>query len=227
MNIPSHVEVPTPGSADQVSFELLACGHRCKVIQFGGHDHYVCFNVQWRSQEQTIHYVYGSEDGHDPDLMFLHTSTHGPLSTKDHMKLLHQRGCPKAAILEDTAVWDNVRRVVFICHKPELPSVMTVRTSTPWPDRQPVASRQDRPFCASSFPSQPSTSCISLGCTLQELESFSIVAMRLCAQTWIHRTCQRPHKERFCIVGRSTELIALSSLPMALQSEAYDINLRS
>ena len=172
LHLPPHIEVSMPGTPEQVSFELLAWGHSCKVIQFGGHDRYVCFHVQWTPKQQEIHYVYGSEDGRDPDSKFLHTSTIGPLSTKDHMRLLHQRGCTKAAIVENRTVWRNIRRVVFVCHDPEPHPALEIRTPTPWPDRQPVVSRQDRPFCASSFPSQPNTHCISLGCTLPELEAF-------------------------------------------------------
>lgn len=172
LHIPAHVEVPMPGTPEQVSFELIAWGHHCKVIQFGGHDHYVCFHIQWCPPDQNIHYVYGSEDGRDPDMKFLHTSINGPLGIKDHMRLLHQRGCTKAAVLEDTAVWKNIRRVVFVCHQAELPPSSQIRISTPWPEKQPTATRQDMPFSASSFPSQPDASCISPGCTLQELEDF-------------------------------------------------------
>ena len=169
--LPSFLEIAGPGTEAQIEFELIAWGHHCKAIKFGGHDTYVCYHRTWSPPDQAIHYVYGSEQGQDNDQCFLHTSLTGTMTTKDHMRLLHQRGCTKAAIIEDEQVWQTIRRVTFVCHQPMLQQQTPIREPTPWPLRQPVQSNPTPPFRSQDYADAAADCRLTLGFSLAELET--------------------------------------------------------
>ena len=169
--LPPYIEVYPPSTVEQVELELVSWGHLCKAIQFGGHEQFVCFSTNWVPADHEIHYVYGSEQGQDVDLAFLHTSTTGLMTVKDHMCLLYKRGCMKVAITEDALVWRTMSKVTYICNQPELPVPDVVRTMTPWPSRQPCVDSASKPFQKNAIASDHSTCHLTLGCTMEELDT--------------------------------------------------------
>lgn len=171
LSLPPHVEICLPGTAAQVEVELVSWGHTCRAIQFGGHDQFVCFSIDWNPSGQELHYVYGSEQGHDADLAFLHTSTNGPLTVKDHMSLLHKRGCMKAAITADVVVWKTIHQVIYVCNQPTLAPPMRERAMTPWPPRQPQNDAKGKPFQSHRIQETCSSCLLTLGCTVEELDA--------------------------------------------------------
>ena len=132
--VPMAVEVSWAHSEDEVAHVLRDWRIDCQVFKFGGHDEYLCVPFDW--DDPGRHVMYCTDEGEDAQAVVLHTwrTQDGEMSSYAHMKVLHQLGFLKTAIVRTDLPCDSIHRVVFAHLQPELEGPdKDPRLPTPWP----------------------------------------------------------------------------------------------
>ena len=136
--LPPFVEVPFWYDNKTIADELENWGHRCQIFCMGNHDVAFCLPKNWRPNEQHFHYLYANRDIHDGNGAFAHTAN-AALTEFDHMKLLHQCGYLRAAIVSTQSIQSQLSLVHFEDVKADIaPSIRPARKCSPWPTPQPT-----------------------------------------------------------------------------------------
>jgi len=130
--LPNPLEVPLPGTADQVRIELTAWGHQCRVFPCYERNVMLCIDSECEEPTDMIHYFFCHDDIHDQDGCFLH-SAKSELQQGELMTFLCSLGYARAVILDVLWLCPNWFKVNFHHSEPQLaPSQPPVRTRTPW-----------------------------------------------------------------------------------------------
>ena len=116
--------------------------------------------------------MYCTDEGEDAEAAFLHTwrPHDGEMSNHSHMKILHQMGFLKTAIVRSDSPCATIRRVVFAHLQPEMEGMgHEPRQPTPWPTRQLSNALFDIPFCPTTWPSCSGQHRINFGLPLNDI----------------------------------------------------------
>ena len=134
---PAFIEVPMDYRAVSIEDELGAWGFPIRAFVLAPHDVAFCVPHDWQVPEGLFHYAYVHTDTKDADGVFIHTST-VEMKELDHMKLLHQFGYNRAAILACDFSEPGLCHVLFQDAKAGIaPHKRPLRTASPWPAPQP------------------------------------------------------------------------------------------
>ena len=137
-HFPPFVEVEHGYSAAALATELAAWGHHCKVFLLQPHDVAFCISEDWQPLPSTWHYLYVNEDASDGQGTFAHTAEE-TMDELAHMKLLHQCGYNRAAIIACEPQYAQLYLIRFQDVKATIaPRRHRDREATPWPAPQPL-----------------------------------------------------------------------------------------
>ena len=140
--LPPFIELPRWYNEITIYEELTCWGYYVNVLRFGLHDVALCVPhpqpVQDTSEKLVQHYLYCNIDATDASGAFAHTDVY-PYRDHDHMKLLHQMGYQRAAVIHEEDVGYGYHRIHFqdvraeIEDKPDKKKICSE-----WPEPQPV-----------------------------------------------------------------------------------------
>ena len=135
-HLPSHLEMPVWYNTGTIAEELMSWGHFCHVYKLGKFDTAFCVPWDWNPPADQWHYLYANDDTGDSQGAFPHSDTKH-LGETDHMRLLHQLGYQRAAILNIQLLRDNLYLVEFknVQGQLEVPDKKNKTPST-WPPPQ-------------------------------------------------------------------------------------------
>lgn len=182
LRLPDFIEIHSDHE-EAVQQELLTWGHDCIAFQFGGHQEFLCLPKGWKSDPAVQHYMYCTREGTDSTAAFLHTHNGQGLTDHEHMRLLHQAGFLKTAVIAKEELIPHWTRVIFVHHSPTLAvSAKKERKPTPWPTPLSTSKGQyKRPFCPDSYRHHCGDCRLGLGIEFDELAAlFDPTAFPLC-----------------------------------------------
>ena len=205
---PPFLEVSRNHSCTEVESELNNWGYSCKAIRFGEHDDYFCVFEPDIVDGNFVHYMYTNVDSNDKDGRFLHTSPF-VMDEKDHMKMLHQLGYIRAALISNESHTEKVHQVLF-CenwgafadeqkkqYKPTWPKAMPISHQSTCPSQLLDTLAKYSPDCVLDLPGSIddirkllscSTDCITLSTDGLELPDYVYQAIgSSCAQSSFDR----------------------------------------
>ena len=134
-HLPTPLEIPQPGSEQQVEDELRAWGHCRKVYACPGTNHFLCIDAQEAVDPALHNYIFYHDDVTDPHGVFLHSDGNN-MTEVQLMALLCQFGYARAVIMQHVTLTDQWTFVQFHHREPCMLNIdKPTRSPSPWPER--------------------------------------------------------------------------------------------
>ena len=131
--IPQYIEIPKGSAEPGAAEELAHWGLTCPVFAFGIRNEYLYFNAMEAQEDSNFDYMLCHDDLQDEYGAIMHTADK-PLNEQNLMRLLHQLGYERAAILSNESLLPRLCRVRFWNCTPTIAQEEeSHRPKTPWP----------------------------------------------------------------------------------------------
>ena len=116
-DLPSYVEVPPPGTAEQVAHELRAWGHSTRVFECWPQPLFACCPQNVEDQVTQHYLICRSEVGSEQEV-FVHTAQ-GPMKPPAILSFLCQLQYPRAVIIAKEQLCHGWTKIVFSHQEPQ------------------------------------------------------------------------------------------------------------
>ena len=134
-HVPPFIVVPAQYDKETIQHELLQWQCDCNAYPVPGHHKALCLPKDRDPTDRLVHYILVNTDPTLPDGIILHSST-SVLSEIDLMKLLHQLGYQRAAILDHYLIAELFYQVIFKNAVGSFEISDGAKSQKPWPPRQ-------------------------------------------------------------------------------------------
>ena len=132
--LPSFVEVPYPGTAEQVRQELKSCGHELLTFDCWPQQIIACCPSPINTHEHNYLFCRHAEEA--ADHVFAHTHDQH-MTEQEILTFLCQLDYPRAVILARHGLCDGWIKIVFSHHEPQMEHIVKMKSPGIWPPPPP------------------------------------------------------------------------------------------